>query len=76
MPTAGVIPAPIGYNKPVAVKKLVVGFSNEPVGLLQGELLTGLFFLCKDCVCPLLSVCTMFTLKKIRVLKAGYCLNT
>ena len=35
------------YIKVVAVKKLVVGFWNEPVGPLQGELLTGLFFFAK-----------------------------
>ena len=47
MPAAAVIPAPIVYIKVVTVKKLVVGFQNGPVGLLQGELLTGLFFFTK-----------------------------
>ena len=47
MPTAAVIPAPIAYIKVVAVKKLVVGFWNGPVGMLQGELVTGLFFFAK-----------------------------
>ena len=47
VPAATVIPAPIAYIKVVAVKKLVVGFWNEPVGPLQGELLTGLFFFAK-----------------------------
>ena len=47
MPAATVIPAPIAYIKVVAVKKLVVGFWNEPVGPLQRELLTGPFFFAK-----------------------------
>ena len=47
MPAAAVIPAPIVYIKVVAVKKLAVGFWNGPVGLRQGELLTGLFFFTK-----------------------------
>ena len=33
MPAAAVIPAPIGYIKVVAVKKLVVGFLVLDVGL-------------------------------------------
>ena len=44
---ASIIPAPIVHIKIVAVKKLVVGFRNGPVGLPQGELLTGLFFFAK-----------------------------
>ena len=47
VPAAAVIPAPIAYIKVVAVKKLVVGFRNGPVGPPQGELLTGLFFFAK-----------------------------
>ena len=47
MPAAAVIPTPIAYIKVVTVKKLVVGFRNGPVGLPQGELLTGLFFFAK-----------------------------
>ena len=47
MPAAAVIPAPIAYIKVVAVKKLVVGFRNGPVGPPQGVLLTGLFFFAK-----------------------------
>ena len=47
MPAAAVIPAPIAYIKVVAVKKLVVGFRNGPVGPRQDELLTGLFFFAK-----------------------------
>ena len=33
MPAAAVIPAPIAYIKVVAVKKLVVGVRDGPVGL-------------------------------------------
>ena len=44
MPAAAVIQPPIAYIKVVAFKKLVVAFGNEPVGPLQGESLTGLFF--------------------------------
>ena len=47
VPAAAVIPAPIAYIKVVAVKKLVVGFRNGPVGPPQGESLTGLFFFAK-----------------------------
>ena len=47
MPAAMVIPAPIAYIKVVVVKKLVVRFRNGPLSLLQGELLTGLFFFTK-----------------------------
>ena len=47
VPAAAVIPAPIAYIKVVAVKKLVVGFRNGPVGPPQGALLTGLFFFAK-----------------------------
>ena len=71
MPTAAVIPAPIAYIKVVAVKKLVVGFWNGPVGMLQGELVTGLFFFAKT-VCALYSVCvgfTTITLKKLECSK-------
>ena len=47
VPAAAVIPAPIAYIKVVAVKKLVVGFRDGPVGRPQGLLLTGLFFFAK-----------------------------
>ena len=40
MPAAAVAPAPMGNIKVVAVKKLVVGFRNAPVGTPQGELVT------------------------------------
>ena len=73
VPAAALIPAPIAYIKVVSVKKLVVGFWNGPVGLPQSELLTG-----NECMCLLLSVRRIYDvyLKKIRVFKAGYCLNT
>ena len=45
---AAIILAVIAYIEVVAVKKLVVGFPNEPVGLPQGELLAGLFFCAKN----------------------------
>ena len=48
MPAASVIPAPIAYIKAVAVKKLVVGFRDGPVGLPRGKSLSGLFFLSKN----------------------------
>ena len=73
MPAAAVIPAPIAYIKVVAVKKLVVGFRNGPVGPPHGVLLAGLFFFAKT-ACALYRVCvgfTTFTLKKLRVFKAG-----
>ena len=77
MPAAAVIPTPIAYIKVVAVKNLVVGFRNGPVGLPQGELLSGLFFF-PDCVCFLLTVRRTYDVhfEKIRVFKAGYHLNT
>ena len=40
MPAAAVIPAPIAYIKVVAVKKLVVGFLAEPVGLRRKACVT------------------------------------
>ena len=47
VPAAKVTQAAIAYVKVVTVKKLVVGFWNGPVGLSQGDLLTGLFFFAK-----------------------------
>lgn len=71
MPAAAVIPAPIAYIKVVAVKKLVVGFRDGPVGPPKGVLLTGLFFFAKTtralhCVCVGF---TTFTLKKLECSK-------
>ena len=70
MPAAAVSPAPTAYIKVVAVKKLVVGFRNGPVGPLQSELLTGLFFFAKTALCLLLSVRRIYDVyfEKIRVL--------
>ena len=48
VPAAAVIPAPIEYIKVVAVKKLVVGFRDGPLGLPRGKSLSGLFFLAKN----------------------------
>ena len=78
MPAAVVIPAPIAYIKVIAVTKLVFGFRNGPVGPLQSELLTGLFFFAKTTLCPLLSVRRIYNVyfEKIRVFKAVYRLNT
>ena len=47
MPATAIMPAPIVYIKVVAVKKLVFGFRNRPVGPPKGELLTDLFFFTK-----------------------------
>ena len=47
VPAATVTPAPMAYTKIVAGKMVIVGFWNEPVGLPQDELLTGLFFFAK-----------------------------
>ena len=57
MPAAAVIPAPIAYIKVVAVKKLVVGFREGPVGRPQGLFTDGSLLLRKDCACSSLSAC-------------------
>ena len=78
MPAAAVIPAPIAYIKVVAVKKLVVGFRNGPVGRPRGLLLIGLFFFAKT-ACALRCVgvgFTTFTLKKLECSKQAFRLNT
>ena len=78
MPAAAVIPAPIAYIKVVAVKKLVVGFRSGPVGPPQGVFTDWFALLRKDCVCSSVSVRRIYDVyfEKIRVFKAGYCLNT
>ena len=78
MPAAAVIPAPIAYIKVVAVKKLVVGFRNRPIGPSSGSCTDRSVLLRKDCVCSLPSVRRIYDVyfEKIRVFKAGYCLNT
>ena len=47
MPAVTVTPVPMAYIKIVAGKMVIVRFWNEPVGLRQDELLTGLFFFAK-----------------------------
>ncbi len=73
MPAAAVIPAPIAYIKVVAVKKLVVGFWVERAvrrfawvlraPSILGWNLCGIKLSCRGC--------PSFTVKKIRVFKAG-----
>ncbi len=76
MPAAAVIPAPIAYIKIVAVKKLVVGF------LVWRTWPAKVTWLCAGVRLPSFwgtalpftgweSVSRSFTLKKIRVFKAG-----
>ena len=76
MPAAAVIPAPIAYIKVVAVKKLVVGFLAEPVGLRRKACVTA------PCAGPLGDLCLtavyfgglahpLVYCEKIRVFKAG-----
>ena len=77
MPAAAVIPAPIAYIKVVAVKKLVVGFRNGPVGPPSRCATGWSVLLRKDCVCSSVSVrriCDVY-FEKIRVFKAGVVLE-
>ncbi len=76
MPAAAVIPALIAYIKVVAVKKLVVGFwarvNCQPlVGWCARAFLLGSPMVVNSVVVGH----RPFTLKKIRVFKAGCCLN-
>ncbi len=77
MPAAAVIPAPIAYIKVVAVKKLVVGFL---VGVLRsrasGELLMLTFLLMSALFLIGWRRSWDLYFEKIRVFKAGLCLNT
>ncbi len=76
MPAAAVIPAPIAYIKVAAVKKLVVGSQSRSDGPLHGGTVRIGHW-------PPLSVCSSLSVlgewhvyfEKIRVLKAGNCLN-
>ena len=52
VPAAAVIPAPIAYIKVVAVKKLVVGFRNRPIGPSSGSCTDRSVLLREDRVCP------------------------
>ncbi len=78
MPAAAVIPAPIAYIKVVAVKTLVVGFRTRWVGLPIGKYWPGRVPLSGGLVCSSLGVLggQDFYFEKIRVFKAGLCLNT
>ncbi len=77
MPAAAAIPAPIAYIKVVAVKKLVVGPLALGSGLPQG-MHWGLWPSSRGPWRALYWVCRelgTFTLKKIRVFKAGVTLE-
>ena len=78
MPAAVVIPAPIVYIKVVVVKKLIVELLTWLGGLLNGMYcLAGPYFLVSW---RALYWCASgnqdFYLEKIKVFKAGLCLNT
>ncbi len=78
MPAAAVIPAPIAYIKVVAVKKPVAEIQAWLGGPLNSEYcLDGSYLLVSRCA---LYWCASgnrdFYLEKIRVFKAGCCLNT
>jgi hypothetical protein len=78
VPAAAVIPAPIAYIKVVAVKKLVVGSAAEE----SGPPLGGYCFSWPNS--PVFPWCSSLSViggrnvyfEKIRVLKAGVCLNS
>ena len=78
MPAAAVIPAPIAYIIFAAVKKLVVGFWTGSVGPPQGVFTGRAGLPSEDLVCSSLGVPGIqdFYCEKIRVFKAGLCLNT
>ncbi len=77
MPAAAVIPAPIAYIKVVAVKKLVVGFRSLLAGRSKGfVLVAGLFLLKTASVLNWTVVWIQIVyFEKIRVFKAGHCLE-
>jgi len=78
VPAAAVIPAPIAYIKVVAVKKLVVEPQTWLSGPLNSVLLLDWVFSPGEPSCPSLDALGNqdFYLEKIRVFKAGLCLNT
>ena len=78
MPAAVVIPAPIVYIKVVAVKKLVVELRTWLGGPPNGVVLSGQVLPLGKPVCSSLGALGNqdFYLEKIRVFKAGLCLNT
>jgi hypothetical protein len=77
VPAAAVIPAPIAYIKVVAVKKLVVGFWIRLTGPGNLVLVERIFPLGK-LVLSFMAASGLqdFYCEKIRVFKAGMCLNT
>jgi hypothetical protein len=76
VPAAAVIPAPIAYIKVVAVKKLVVEFLVQVAVAREPVLLAS----CLDHGHSLVALAEFGILviyfEKIRVFKAGVCLNT
>ena len=78
MPAAAVIPAPIAYIKVVAVKKPVVELRAWPGWSASRYVLSGRALPLGEPTCPLLGVPRNqdFYFEKIRVFKAGLCLNT
>jgi hypothetical protein len=78
VPAAAVIPAPIAYIKVVAVKKLVVELQVWLDGPLNSEYYLAVPYLLVSQ--RALYWCALgnqdFYLEKIRVFKAGLCLNT
>ena len=76
MPAAAVIPALIAYIKVVAVKKLVVGFWGRSFGQLLLYCLVALFLPCDQRHSLVVVIARIVYCEKIRVFKAGVCLNT
>jgi len=78
VPAATVIPAPIVYIKVVAVKKLIVKLWAWPGSPPNGAVLSGQALPLGEPVCSLLGVSGNqdFYVEKIRVFKAGLCMNT
>ena len=78
MPAAAVIPAPVAYIKVVAVKKLVVDYKTMLIRFAFC-LLNQLVFICwTHLECTLLGALgdQRVYFEKIRVLKAGFSLNS
>ena len=78
MPAPAVIPAPIAYIKVVAVKKLVVELQIWLSGPPNGVLLLDWVLSLGEPLCSLLDASGNqdFYFEKIRVFKAGLCLDT
>lgn len=78
MPAAAVIPARLAYINVVAVKKLVVEF-NSNFGVVSGNCYCSGWFYCWFYAwwSLLIALCSQRVyFEKIRVLKAGFSLNT